>query len=249
MSFSATWLSQREPYDHAARSSALAWRFAEAVGAGRVLDLGGGQGSGARYLREHGAADLDVWVVDHDEELLAHAAEAGFPTAEADLRAFDWPDADALHCQALLDLVSWAWLETFIERLVARPMPLLATLSVDGRVSFDPSDPDDEEVLSCFRAHQSLDRGFGPSPGPRAGHVLAQRLEVAGWTVVVEQADWQIPSDDVAMVRSMVDGIVEAAAHMSVKPDRIRAWGARRSGSMTVGHIDVLALPPEGRST
>jgi hypothetical protein len=127
---------------------------------------------------------------------------------------------------------------------MARPVPILATLTVDGRVVFDPSDPGDDEVISCFRAHQALDRGFGPSPGPRAGHVLARRLEVAGWQVQVERADWRIPASDEAMVRTMVDGIVEAAVEMSVRPERIRAWGGRRAGAMTVGHLDVLALPP-----
>ena len=49
--FAAAWLALREPYDHAARSAALADRFAAAVGkAPHLLDLGCGTGSNLRYL-------------------------------------------------------------------------------------------------------------------------------------------------------------------------------------------------------
>lgn len=243
MSFSEAWLRQREPYDHQARSVPLVRRFAEAVGRGRVLDLGGGLGSGARFLRRHAPA-LDVWVVDHDEALLEAAAAEGLDTLRADLRAVDWPEADGLHCQALLDLVSWSWLDGFVERLARRPVPLLATLTVDGRVDFDPVDPDDAEVMAAFREHQRLDRGFGASPGPEAAQVLGARLERAGWEVAWARADWRVPATDRAMVSAMVAGIVEAAAEMSARPERVRAWGERRAGALTVGHLDLLALPP-----
>ena len=46
--FEQAWLRLREPYDHAARSSGLADRFAEALGpAPRLVDLGAGAGSTA----------------------------------------------------------------------------------------------------------------------------------------------------------------------------------------------------------
>ena len=49
--FAAAWLALREPYDHAARSAALAERFAAAVGnAPHLIDLGCGTGSNLRYL-------------------------------------------------------------------------------------------------------------------------------------------------------------------------------------------------------
>jgi len=244
MSFSEAWLRRREPYDHAARHEGLAQRFVDLMQGERVLDLGGGTGSGARYLRRLDAS-LDVWVVDHDRALLATAAEQGFATQVADLRQWEeLPDAGGLHCQALLDLVSWDWLQAWITQLIEEPVPLLAALTVDGRVRFSPEDRDDEEVLSCFRAHQSLDRGFGPSPGTRAAPTLARRLMQAGWDVVVEPADWRIPATDVDMVRIMVDGISEAAAEMAIQPARVHAWAERRSGGLTVGHLDILAIPP-----
>lgn len=244
MSFSEAWLSQREPYDHVARSVPLARAFGEALPAGaRVLDLGGGLGSGVRFLAQH-APGLDPVVVDHDPELLAAAAARGLATAQHDLRALALPEAAGLHCQALLDLVSWAWLDGFVALLQARRVPLLAALSVDGRVAFDPVDPDDVEVMAAFRAHQELDRGFGPSPGVRAAPALAERLRAAGWSVQLVEADWRIPASDGAMVQTMVAGIVEAASVTHEAPERVAAWGARRRGALTVGHLDLLALPP-----
>ena len=49
--FAADWLALREPFDHAARSVALARRLADRLPARpRLLDLGGGTGSLFRFL-------------------------------------------------------------------------------------------------------------------------------------------------------------------------------------------------------
>ena len=61
--FAPDWLALREPYDHAARSAALADRFAAAVGATpHLIDLGCGTGANLRYLapRIAGRAALAV---------------------------------------------------------------------------------------------------------------------------------------------------------------------------------------------
>jgi len=243
VSFSPDWLAQRRPYDHQARSDRLTRAFASCLPpAARVVDLAGGAGSGAAYLRER-APHAQITVLDHDPALLALAASAGFPVQRSDLRALDLPDADAWHCQALLDLVSWSWLDASVARLTARPRPLLAALSVDGRVCFDPVDPDDDSVLAAFRAHQRLDRGFGPSPGTQAAAALGAGLARAGWDVRVEPADWAIPASDAAMVRVMVDGIAEAAAHTHADPAAVERWRARRGGGLVVGHVDLFAIP------
>jgi SAM-dependent methyltransferase len=73
--FAEQWLRLREPYDHAARSGALAARFAAAVGeAPRILDLGCGTGSNLRYLSPR-LGDAQTWLCfDHDPALLASAA-------------------------------------------------------------------------------------------------------------------------------------------------------------------------------
>ena len=75
--FAAAWLALREPYDHAARSAALADRFAAAVGkAPHLLDLGCGTGSNLRYLAARIGGAQHWLCVDHDRALLDAADTA-----------------------------------------------------------------------------------------------------------------------------------------------------------------------------
>lgn len=79
--FDALWLAQREPFDLAARSSALEQRFAEAMrahsrghsGAVRVLDLGGGTAANFRALAPRLGGDQHWLLCDHDPQLLSAA--------------------------------------------------------------------------------------------------------------------------------------------------------------------------------
>src|SRR6184192_3040732 len=71
--FSVEWLAMREPADHAARSAALARAVAELVQPGpglRVLDLGAGTGSNARYLAARLPRPQRWLLVDRDATLL-----------------------------------------------------------------------------------------------------------------------------------------------------------------------------------
>lgn len=74
--FDATWLQQREPFDLAARSPALAATFAAALPrhAGhpvRLVDLAAGTGANFRALAPLISGDQDWLLVDHDPLLLA----------------------------------------------------------------------------------------------------------------------------------------------------------------------------------
>jgi SAM-dependent methyltransferase len=273
--FPAAWLRQREPYDHAARDESVVAQLSDALpdGAVTVLELACGTGSGLRFVapRLDRPGRRQRWIlVDHDPELLEAAPEAlgawarglGWAVAEradvlalgprievefarVDLRAeADWPEADTVTTQALLDLVDEGFLAALDRRLGDRP--LLAALSVDGRVHWHPSDPDDLAVQRAFRAHQRTDRGFGASPGVTAAPWLAGRLAARGMRVALAEADWRITADDPAMVREMVGGIAHAARELE-DPRRVDAWVARRLAEpdlgLTVGHLDLLALP------
>lgn len=274
--FPAAWLRQREPYDHAARDASLVARLSEALPerAITVLDLACGIGSGFRYVapKLQRPGRRQRWIlVDHDPALLDAVPEAigawagglGLAVAERggvltvgprievqlvqlDLRApGDWPEADAVTAQALLDLVDEGFLADLDLRLGRRP--LLAALSVDGRVHWHPSDPDDEAVQRAFRAHQRTDRGFGPSPGVHAAPWLAALLRARQMNVSLAEADWRIPTSDRAMVEEMVAGIAHAAREVG-DPALVEAWTARRRAEpagvgLTVGHLDLLALP------
>jgi hypothetical protein len=79
--FSADWLRQREPFDRAARDSAIARRFAAALapgagGARRIIDLAAGSGANFRLLAPLLQGDQLWQLVDHDPALLdAQAAQ------------------------------------------------------------------------------------------------------------------------------------------------------------------------------
>ena len=73
--FGADWLRLREPVDHRSRAEghlpvlAEEWRRR---GWSRIVDLGSGTGSNARYLAPRLPGAQQWTLVDHDADLLAH---------------------------------------------------------------------------------------------------------------------------------------------------------------------------------
>lgn len=277
--FHVGWLTTREPYDHAARSAELADRFAAELGTRpHLIDLGCGISSNLRYLAPRIAGPHQWRCVDHDPALLSAARLAlsgwardrGWKTERAgedmvlarpageimisfalgDLARDALPDAAevaGLTGSALLDLTSAAWLDSLAE--ACRGRALLMALSFDGRLAFEPSAPEDEEICRRFLAHQRRDKGFGPALGPEAAAYLAKRLAARGCTVTLEPADWQLGASDQALLRAQLEGIIDAVREIA--PDEcLRRWAARRREQLaggdlrlTVGHVDLLALP------
>jgi len=261
--FPVEWLHLREPFDHQARSRALVETLVAALPSRRplrILELGAGLGSGMRYLAPQ-LPEAQQWtLVDHDPALLAAVGEPPGPEVRVETLELDLADpaaltqeADLVSTQALLDLVSEAWLGALTEWLVDRRLPLLAALTVDGRVHWTPEDPRDTEVQAAFRAHQRTDRGFGPSPGSRAAPVLSGMLARAGHRVSLARADWDVGPGFTQMLSEMVEGTARAAAEAAAgitQPETVRNWRANRlaaieagSLSLRVGHLDLLALP------
>jgi len=264
--FSPDWLRMREPFDHSARASSLALRLADVLPPGAsLMDLGCGRGSNTRYVAPF-LAERSYWcLVDHDARLLDCAevavaewaarhpehAPLGVTMRQLDLRA-SLPEepCDAVITQAVLDLVSDAWLVSLADWLQERQVPFLAALTVDGRVAWAPVHSLDAEVQAAFRAHQRLDRGFGPSPGPAAAGRMVELLEQRGFQVWTERADWVVPPESTEMLRFMVDGTAEAAGVTHPDPAIVRAWHSQRMAdvaaarvALRVGHLDLLALP------
>jgi SAM-dependent methyltransferase len=277
--FDATWLTLREPYDHAARSAGLAGRFAAALAAEpRLMDLGCGTASNLRYLAPRIRGPQRWLCIDHDPALL-NAARAALldwgdrqrwrsrgdgdgltlarPDGEiavgfvlGDLARDALPERDGaagLNASALLDLTSAAWLD----RLAAwcRGIPVLIALSFDGRLGFEPAAPEDRTIRERFVAHQRSDKGFGPALGPDAAPYLADRLAACGHAVALEPADWRLGPEDQPLLEATLEGIVRAARQMA-NDSSLERWATRRRQQLaaddlrlTIGHLDLLALP------
>ena len=155
--------------------------------------------------------------------------------------------AAGLSASALLDLTSAAWLD----RLAAwcRGMPVLIALSFDGRLGFEPAAPEDRTIRERFVAHQRTDKGFGPALGQGAAPYLADRLAACGQEVALEPADWRLGPEDRPLLGATLGGIVRAAREMA-HDSSLERWATRRRQQLaaddlrlTIGHLDLLALP------
>jgi len=161
------------------------------------------------------------------------------------------PEGALLTASALLDLVSAHWLDALISHAGRARATLLFTLSVDGRVVWDPADADDAAVQAAFAAHQRRDKGFGPALGATAAAWLEARLATAGWRTQSAQSDWRIDGARApSMLQALIDGTAAAAKEQAPEAaDAIRAWQWRRTAGrdatrLLVGHTDMAARPP-----
>ncbi|MGJ7494572.1 hypothetical protein ACSFA8_05815 [Variovorax sp. RT4R15] len=155
---------------------------------------------------------------------------------------------------ALLDLVSAAWLDALVARCGAAGAAVWWALTVDDRITWTPSDPEDALVLAQFHAHQQRDKGFGPALGGGAAERAAKRLAEAGYRVVRSATDWQVDgrrgAADRPLLRAMVEGIAAAAAEQApALAEPARHWQARKLARLDalrlqVGHTDVQAWLP-----
>ncbi|MDF2232032.1 class I SAM-dependent methyltransferase [Albimonas sp. CAU 1670] len=252
MSFASSWLALREPADAAARDRGLIAALAEWT-AGRPLaatDLGCGTGSTVRALAPL-VPSLRWTLVDNDPALLAEAAaRTGAATRALDLAA--GPEAavegaQVVAASALFDLVSDAWLRRFAAAL-SPEVAVYAALSYDGRESWSPAPPHEAQALAAFRRHQTGDKGFGPALGSNAGAALAALLAARGWRVRVADSAWRLGPGDGPLIRALADGSAEAVAETGALAGRqLAEWRAARRAArqVEIGHLDLLALPPE----
>jgi hypothetical protein len=267
--FAAGWLALREPYDHAARSAALADRFAAAVGdASHLLDLGCGTGSNLRYLAPRVAGPTRWRCIDHNRALLDAAGIAlrnwanaqGWPSRAGpeslavarpggaiqvgfvleDLTCARPPGGDRVDGVSAAALLDLTS-AAWLDAFATRcrGTPLLLALSFDGRLQFEPATEEDGEICRRFIAHQRTDKGFGPALGPAAAAHLAERLAAAGCAVSLEAADWRLGLADGALLQATLAGIVDAARE--VAPDlRLERWATLRGRQLALGDLRLM---------
>ncbi|MEX2618532.1 MAG: class I SAM-dependent methyltransferase [Alphaproteobacteria bacterium] len=250
--FDADWLALREPADIAARSAALADAFLDGLPPRpRIMDLGAGTGSNARYLNtraEKRGMRIDWVLVDGDPTLLDRAALPVFDRRVLDFAAdpatIDLAGIDAVSASALFDLVSEDWFSRFVALLGSRP--LLAALTASDGHCWAPADPDDPAVEHRFAADMRRDKGFGPAMGLAAPAAMATRVASAGFAVRQADTPWRLGPDYPALAAAMIDGIAAAVTGY----DGASGWRSRRHAALdkgilrlTVGHRDLLAMP------
>ena len=268
--FDADWLALREPVDHASRAPALLPLLAAASRAGRwsrVLDLGSGTGSNIRYLAPRLPVG-QVWtLVDHDVALLARVEVPdrvrSLDRLCGDLSTVGIAAVAETHLvtgSALLDLVSETWMRTLAEACHSAACGALFALTYNGRIEWEGADaavpdPGDELVRLAVNAHQTRDKGLGRALGPQAGSVAQACFREAGYRTWFRPSPWCLGSSHTALASALVDGWERAA--VEERPDQRREigdWANRRREQLaehrvgvTVGHVDMLALPTDTR--
>lgn len=162
---------------------------------------------------------------------------------------------DGVTTTAFLDLVSVAWLERLADRIAAASVPLLATLTVDGRREWQPPAEGDAVIAAAFERHQQGDKGFGASLGAAAVEQLRTILVARGCVTAAARADWCVDRDSGAQSRDMLLRMVDESAAVAHEVEPAAAavvdlWRALRQAqagsdglSLQVGHQDLLALP------
>ena len=126
-----------------------------------ILDLGAGTGATMRALHPHLRFPTSWRLAEHDQALMALAAEmAERDGLAAEIVAADLAPGlpaglldgiDAVTTSAFLDLVSAGWIDGLAETLARRSLPFLAMLTYDGRQSLEPAHPLAETVRAAMR--------------------------------------------------------------------------------------------------
>jgi len=269
------WLALRYRFDEAARSDLVTQRVAELCRKRaplRVLDLGAGTGANFRYLAPRLGCDQTWLLVDQSGDLLAQAkkeiGDMAVGTAHdwtvrtkildmaEGIARLDFGAFDLVTASALTDLVSLRWFQRLIDACWEARVLVAVALTYNGRKIWDPPEPDDALVLDWFNQHQRTDKGFGPAMGPEATDLMIEAAHNAGYATLRERSDWQIGPNETAMHEAMMRWVTLATEEfMPKETERIKTWAAKRrriagagACSLTVGHCDILAYPPNGDS-
>lgn len=261
--FSADWLSLREPVDQRSRNTAILdaiERYFQDRPSLTAIDLASGRGSMIRALMPR-LPEQQLWVpVDDEPKLLREAELTKSGTIRIESRLVNLAQnledvlsiaADLVVTSAFIDLVSDHWLDRLVHGTTSRSVPVYLGMSYDGRIDCSPRHDLDDAIVVAFGRHQQRDKGFGAALGPAAGEAAAAKFGQAGYAVTVERADWQLDRDERDLQAMMVAGWYAAVAELDeFEPRDLRAWHDQRrawiadgQSTMTVGHLDVWAVP------
>ena len=264
--FSSEWLALREPYDLAARNATVldamlaAFRGQASIS---VVDLACGTGStlraiSARVCRRGRTGGWSTTTSACSPRRRRSGGRRRSPSRRSavdlvrDLElALDGP-VDLITTSALLDLVSEDWLERLMVEAAARRLPVYAALSYDGRVSFDPAEPFDADIVAAVNRHQHGNKGFGPALGPDA---VASAKVIASSASAIRSSKGRPTGRSArptrrSSARCCAGLPMPPASSRDLPSAHIADWLARRlelvaagTSSMRVGHVDFFAMP------
>ena len=120
---------------------------------------------------------------------------------------------------------------------------MLFSLNVDGRLTWDPADAEDERVHRLFSQHQRRDKGFGIAMGPSAVEFAFQQMASAGYEALHTHTDWVIDGAHAPEMHfAMVEGVAVAALEQDPTAQvAVQCWRARRNAG-------IGASRPTGRA-
>jgi SAM-dependent methyltransferase len=270
--YAPEWLALREAADARARSEELLGPLHDFLAGstapgGRltVHDLGCGTGSMGRWLAARLGGPQRWFMYDRDPALLENIA-ARMPREAADgsplevvpqqrditlLTGDDLAGASLVTASALLDLLTAGELESLAAACAAAGCAVLLTLSVEGRVELDPSDPLDADFAAAFDAHQRRTDGGRRLLGPDAAEAATASFERHGAAVLTRSSPWRLGPQDSALTAQWLLGWVAAACaqepaleaageeYLRRRLDACEADALRA----VVQHRDLLALP------
>lgn len=254
MSFSVDWLALRRDADRKARDRDLANSLRDSLPQGRalrILDLGSGTGANMLALSETLGRDHHWTLIDNDPDLLDQVrTDAGAVVDRrvmdltSDLGAIFDPEPDLVTASAFFDLCGADHTRRILDACVRAGAVFYTVLTYDGRETWAPEHPLDQQALAAFHADQRRDKGLGPALGPDAVGYMQTHLSRLGYSTHIAQSDWRLSRrTDAALITALAEGAV-AAIKPTLGP-QARIWGDARktAASVLIGHYDLLAVP------
>ncbi|NKQ54649.1 SAM-dependent methyltransferase [Amycolatopsis sp. K13G38] len=253
MIFAADWLELREPADATARAAALVGTLCD-LALNRLplvlRDMGCGTGSMGRWLAGRLPGPQHWILQDRDPALLAVATVTGpaadggtvtFETRQGELSGADLHGTSVLTASALLDILTRDEIDGLAAACAEARCPALLTLSVSGRVEFDPPDPLDAGLTAAFNDHQRREGRLGPDAVAAAAEAFAE----CGMTVHTAPSPWRLDSGP--LLEKWLRGWVAAACEQNpALTSEAGPYLARRLGNpdlrAIVHHTDLLAV-------
>lgn len=120
-----------------------------------------------------------------------------------------------------------------------------AVLTYNGQQAWVPRHPLDTVMRAAFHAYQIADHGEGQGAGPIAPSEFADALAMSGYSVSEEPSDWNLGTSDSLLIKQWALRFARAVGTTGqISEDDISRWLSAKRSKATVGHVDILALPP-----